>query len=394
MNRSATILLVLSLMYNLPVGAAETKRSPNISNSPNEAIQPHGPSWTTDYQQALDEAKRSNRSLVLFFTGSDWCTWCKKLEQEVLDTREFVNATKNRYVFVMLDFPRRSKQNKALVDQNRALRDRYSVRGFPTLLVLDSQERVLGELGYQKGGATPFLARLDSLNVQKVVSNPSPTREKEEEALKIPSQEAISEKTSKVVQATPVFKADQERKLENLRHLRARYFERLENRDDTGAMEVLDDALAVERDPFFLTEKYRLIGLMGGNLQSADARQLRSEILSAPGRSDQVNSSNLAVIEFEHLRNQMKSNDLNPQTVVAPLEAYVEEFGDSDRANRWRMEGSIARIYYQAGDYENALKHLQLSLETAPEMKKTEVRAMIEKVSSDAQQKMTTEGSN
>ena len=42
--------------------------------------------WTTDYDDALKQAKDENRHVFVFFTGSDWCGWCHRLRDEVLST--------------------------------------------------------------------------------------------------------------------------------------------------------------------------------------------------------------------------------------------------------------------------------------------------------------------
>src|SRR5947207_13843939 len=40
--------------------------------------------WLNDYKKAQEEAKASNKFLLLNFTGSDWCGWCIKFDREVL----------------------------------------------------------------------------------------------------------------------------------------------------------------------------------------------------------------------------------------------------------------------------------------------------------------------
>ena len=45
--------------------------------------------WTTDYKQALAQAKSQNKLVMLDFTGSDWCGWCMKLNKEVFSQPKF-----------------------------------------------------------------------------------------------------------------------------------------------------------------------------------------------------------------------------------------------------------------------------------------------------------------
>ena len=65
----------------------------------------------------------------------------------------------------MLDYPQNIKQDKEIVEQNRALMNKYQaqVPGYPTVLVLDSNEKVLGSLGYEPGGPTVFINNAKSV---------------------------------------------------------------------------------------------------------------------------------------------------------------------------------------------------------------------------------------
>src|SRR5207247_7290995 len=47
------------------------------------------PIWLNDYKKAQQEAKASNKFLLLDFTGSDWCGWCKKFGKEILSQSQF-----------------------------------------------------------------------------------------------------------------------------------------------------------------------------------------------------------------------------------------------------------------------------------------------------------------
>ena len=73
--------------------------------------------WHNNYQEALDLAKRTSRPVVLFFTGSDWCGWCNKLEKEVLDTADFQQNAGDKMIFVKLDYPMKTLQSPWLKDR-------------------------------------------------------------------------------------------------------------------------------------------------------------------------------------------------------------------------------------------------------------------------------------
>lgn len=119
--------------------------------------------WTSDYAAALEEAKAQNRHVFLFFTGSDWCGWCKRLVREILATPEFADYAGQNLVLVELDFPRSKPLEPEVKAQNERLAQRHQVRGFPTAVVLDSAGRPVGRLGYQEGGPKPFIQKLSEL---------------------------------------------------------------------------------------------------------------------------------------------------------------------------------------------------------------------------------------
>jgi protein disulfide-isomerase len=119
--------------------------------------------WTTNYQAALAQARQQDARVFLFFTGSDWCGWCKRLEAEVLSTPRFKAYAAKNLILVKLDFPRGVPQTDVVKAQNEALAEKFQVRGFPTVVVLNSKGDPVGRLGYQPGGPAPFVEALGGL---------------------------------------------------------------------------------------------------------------------------------------------------------------------------------------------------------------------------------------
>ena len=101
--------------------------------------------------------------VLLDFTGSDWCGWCKRLNKEIFQTPEFTEYAQKRLELVEVDFPHRKKLPAELVKANDALQSKYQVRGYPTLIILNSAGKKIGELGYQEGGPKAFIAELEKL---------------------------------------------------------------------------------------------------------------------------------------------------------------------------------------------------------------------------------------
>jgi thioredoxin-related protein len=120
--------------------------------------------WLNDYKKAQEEAKASNKILLLNFTGSDWCGWCIKFDKEVLSQPQFKEYAHNNLVLVELDFPRAKAQSAELRKQNRQLAQQYEVVGFPTIIAVNSDGQKLWEYnGYFSGGPDAFIEELQKL---------------------------------------------------------------------------------------------------------------------------------------------------------------------------------------------------------------------------------------
>jgi len=67
--------------------------------------------WLENYDQALKEAKAKKVPILINFTGSDWCIWCKRLDKEVFSTKEFKTYAKKNLILLKIDSPKDIKQS-------------------------------------------------------------------------------------------------------------------------------------------------------------------------------------------------------------------------------------------------------------------------------------------
>ncbi|MCU0405895.1 MAG: thioredoxin family protein, partial [Ignavibacteriaceae bacterium] len=58
--------------------------------------------WNGNLEKAVEQAKKENKTVLVNFTGSDWCIWCKRLSSEVFQQKEFEEYAKKSLVLVML----------------------------------------------------------------------------------------------------------------------------------------------------------------------------------------------------------------------------------------------------------------------------------------------------
>jgi protein disulfide-isomerase len=121
--------------------------------------------WHTDVKEAITISEKENKPLLLFFTGSDWCGWCIRLQKEVLKTPEFAKWADKNVILVELDYPRRTPQTPEIKNQNNDLQQVFGIQGFPTIhfakgVKLDGKVNFegLGSTGYVAGGPEAWLA--------------------------------------------------------------------------------------------------------------------------------------------------------------------------------------------------------------------------------------------
>lgn len=133
------------------------KDSVRIKNEP-DTLQ-----WFTHLDEAHQVSTKTKKPIFGFFTGSDWCGWCHKLEHDVFSKKSFISWAAKNVVLLELDFPRSKKLPMDLLQQNSGLQQAFKVQGYPTIWMFYMEKdtatnrfslKALGSLGYP-GGAIP-----------------------------------------------------------------------------------------------------------------------------------------------------------------------------------------------------------------------------------------------
>ena len=126
--------------------------------------------WNTNLVAAVDKSIAEDKPLLLFFTGSDWCGWCKRLQAEAFFKPEFEQWAKENVVLMELDFPRRIPQPEELKQQNMNILRMFGVRGYPTIWFVEPSKNgseinfaKIGNTGYVRGGAEAWIAEANKI---------------------------------------------------------------------------------------------------------------------------------------------------------------------------------------------------------------------------------------
>ncbi|MDI9615462.1 thioredoxin fold domain-containing protein [Methanothermobacter sp.] len=103
--------------------------------------------WYNSPQEAIDEASKHNKRVILIFSAS-WCPSCRKLEEETLQNPDVLGKISENYIAAKID-----------VDSNPSAASTYGIYVIPTTIILDSSGN---EIGRREGYMAPeeFLSYL------------------------------------------------------------------------------------------------------------------------------------------------------------------------------------------------------------------------------------------
>ena len=133
---------------------------PFLVNAQNKSADTNETEWLTDYVNAQEVAKKTNSNILMYFTGSDWCSPCKALKKDLFNTSQFKEVAKD-YVLLYVDLPRKKELLSANeMQHNKALLSQWNKKGvFPLISLVNTEEKEVASLsGYgSKGDVEKYL---------------------------------------------------------------------------------------------------------------------------------------------------------------------------------------------------------------------------------------------
>ncbi|MCB1114258.1 MAG: thioredoxin family protein [Chlamydiia bacterium] len=304
-------------------------------------------SWNTNYEDALDQSKSLNKPVILFFTGSDWCGACQKLDHEVLNTPEFADKVGNKFIFVLLDFPLYKPADPRTTDQNRRLQKKFNIKAFPTLVIIDGNEQEIGTTGYRSGGPRAYADHLLEM-----------IREYGQYQQKLSSAER-----------KPLSSTD----------LKSLYLKASELKRTQEADKLVSLGMASDEKVFFLLEKFRGLAAQG-EFNTSQAQMIKKEIQSLDPNNEKETQYELAMIEYEALSDEMLKGKVSAEKAVLPLVQYLKKFGKQDKENVWKLHMTISQVFLDKNKLQQALDHARASYESAPESVRQEIATAIRNI--------------
>ncbi len=151
MKRLTNLLIMALGVFTLGVAESGCTSSEPVAH----------PAWTTGLPQALAKAKAEHKLVLMDFTGSDWCHPCRELHDRVLETEKFKEYADTNLVLVLVDFPEHKPQPTEERQANEALQKQFDVPGYPTIILLDADGKVISKnVGYDGGTVSQFISEL------------------------------------------------------------------------------------------------------------------------------------------------------------------------------------------------------------------------------------------
>lgn len=297
--------------------------------------------WLTNYDEAVKISQSTSKPMLLFFTGSEGCTWCIKLEKESLHTPEFAQTVGDKFVFVKLDFPL-NRINEASA-QNKRLQQQFDITGFPVIILLDSHQKKIGQTGYRPGGGKQYAQHL-----LKMLEEHTAYREK-------------------------LDKLDQPGNISGL-DLRTLYAQAIELQRDADAAHIAELGINSDQKHFFLLERYRQLIGQG---QTENAQQIKQQLLAADPQNFKLVQYQMALIDFEAT---CRNTADTPEHAVASLVEYIHRFGEQDKDHQWRLQMLISQVFFEKEKFSEALQYAQSSYQSAPETAQPEIATAIHNI--------------
>lgn len=128
------IVIAVVIILLLVVGVAISSLTGNKSESnSSDSLQ-----WSTDLNQALSEAKTTNKPVFVDFYA-DWCSYCREMDEGTYTSPQVKEKLTQNYVLVKVD-----------VDENPNISSKYQAYSLPTMVIVDSSGNEIKRIiGYQ-----------------------------------------------------------------------------------------------------------------------------------------------------------------------------------------------------------------------------------------------------
>jgi len=123
-----------------------------------------GETWVSNFDDAKQIAKKNDKQILLYFSGSDWCRPCILLKKKVFEKEAFKKFTDDNLVLALFDFPARDKNKPepAQIAHNEKMAELYNPEGnFPQVVLVKADGKKISEYaGYGNETVDKYITKL------------------------------------------------------------------------------------------------------------------------------------------------------------------------------------------------------------------------------------------
>jgi thioredoxin-related protein len=105
--------------------------------------------WLKSYDQATAMARKTDKMILAYFSGSDWDPYTEKIEKDVLSTEPFKNWANEHIIPLNIDFTKEKRMNAITKAQNDAMKTKYNVVKVPLFVFLDPSGAPVARVSYE-----------------------------------------------------------------------------------------------------------------------------------------------------------------------------------------------------------------------------------------------------
>src|SRR6476469_2047330 len=122
------------------------------------------PDTPVDLAAEVARARAQKKTVVLEFTGSDWCRACVIFNRKVASQPEFQEYVRSNFVWIEIDSPEKFKLPPRVEATNDVLKKQFDIDPLPVFVALDRDGKEIGRIP-AKDDADPTI----ELNPQKFI---------------------------------------------------------------------------------------------------------------------------------------------------------------------------------------------------------------------------------
>jgi len=119
--------------------------------------------WYFNLDEAQLAARQENKTVVIYFSGSDWCKPCIQLREKIINSQPWITFADQQLIMVQADFPRLKKNqtSREQLKRNEALAEQYNKQGeFPLVVIVDGSGHAIGKINYHEETPDEFIKQV------------------------------------------------------------------------------------------------------------------------------------------------------------------------------------------------------------------------------------------